>query len=204
MLYISNKLKIIIIILIFIYQKFIGQEFINFRHEQKQKIDSIESMYQDVKRLKLYSLLPSLSYSPVNNNVNVGVDLQRYITYFQQNQRNKIELQKLKLTFNSDLDKTIQDFRNEYWQLKNEYIIFLQDVELIKLSREIAELKEEQFKKNKINLEDLLSARSNYQIKLKSVSSKKIYLIQKIKEFSIKTKSSLFESELVVLDFFSN
>ncbi len=199
--YKNKKLKKIIIFCIFFYQKNLSQDFKNYKIDQKQKIDSIESMYKDVKRLKFYSLLPSVSYSPLNNGFNVGVDLQRYITYIQQNQRNKIELQRLKLNFNSELDKTIQEFRNEYWQLKNEFIIYLQEIELIKLYKEIADLKEAQFKNNKINLEDLLTARSNYQVKLKAVEGKKIYLNQKIQEFSIKTKSSLFDSELNVLIF---
>ncbi len=167
---------------------------IQYKKNELLKIDSLVNSYQEKSNFRWLNLLTNVNYhyNPVTaqNYVSIGISLNSYANYYQQKQRNKIELLKVENALKEKLD-------NNLVRLENEYLKILAEIDLIKLSvdnfmlnRELLQLYNEQYKNNKINLEKWLIHKQNYENKRAVIINKINALIIKIKHFYSKTKNS--------------
>lgn len=142
------------------------------------------------------ALLPSVNYDFLSNNFNVGVSISNLSNFYQNKQRNKIELEKLKF-------QLIEKKENDLLKLEEEYELILDTYEVLKLeldnttlTKEIFNLKKAQYENNKITLEDWLNVRKNAQDRNLVILAKRKNLISKMKQFEIKIKSPCYKKEI--------
>jgi hypothetical protein len=163
---------------------------------QSQKIDSLISFNTDKNKLQYLAVLPSINYNFLDNNFNVGLSLSNLANFYQNKQRNKIELEKLKF-------QLIEKKENDIFELQKEYELILDTYEVLKLeldnttlTKEIFNLKKAQYENNKITLEDWLNVQKNNQDRNLVILAKRKNLISKMKHFEVKIKSSCYKKEL--------
>ena len=170
--------------------------FYEVEKKQRQKIDSLISFNTDKNKLQYLALLPSVNYDFLSNNFNVGVSISNLSNFYQNKQRNKIELEKLKF-------QLIEKKENDLLKLEEEYELILDTYEVLKLeldnttlTKEIFNLKKAQYENNKITLEDWLNVRKNAQDRNLVILAKRKNLISKMKQFEIKIKSPCYKKEI--------
>jgi uncharacterized protein (DUF927 family) len=155
-------------------------------------------------KYKYLALMPSVSYDVINSSFNVGVNVANLSNYFQQKQRTKIELEKLRF-------QLLQQQQNEIENLGNKYELLINDFEFLKieiqnnvLDQELFNLKKAQYDNNKINLEEWLNIQKNHQNASLLLFAKRKNLITRMKQFQLKIKNSCLEQELNFLSLLSN
>jgi len=199
-----KKTKIIFLILISHFSNdIISQDsiFYNFKKLQLQKIDSVINFNTEKNKYKYLALMPSISYDALNSSVNVGVSISNLSNYFQQKQRNKIELEKLRFQLLEKQEKEIENLTNKYELLLNEFDFVKIEIQNSKIEDEIFNLKKEQYDHNKLTLEEWLMIQKNYQNASLLIFTKRKNLITKMKQFELKTKNSCFTQELKALSY---
>ena len=179
---------------------FIGQNSNPYFNEldkiKSQKIDSLISFNTDKNKLKYLALLPSVNYDFLNNKFNLGISISNLSNFYQNKQRNKIELERLKF-------QLLEKKENYFFQLEKEYELIQDTYELLSLelnnttlTTEIFNLKKAQYENNKINLEEWLNVQKNHQDRNLVIFAKRKSLISKMKQFQVKIRSEIFKIEL--------
>lgn len=163
---------------------------------KNKKIDSLISFNTDKNKLQYLAVLPSINYDFLEKTFNVGISLSNLSNFYQNKQRNKIELEKLKF-------QLIEKKENDLFELQKEYELILDTYEVLKLeldnttlTKEIFNLKKAQYENNKITLEDWLNVQKNNQDRNLVILAKRKNLISKMKQFEVKIKSPCFKKEL--------
>lgn len=170
--------------------------FYNFKKLQLQKIDSVVNFNTEKNKYKYLALMPSVSYDPLNSSFNIGISISNLSNYFQQKQRNKIELEKLRFQLLEKQENEIENLKNKYELLMNEFDFVKIEIENSKLNEEIFNLKKAQYENNKINLEEWLNLQKEHQNASLLLFAKSKNLITKMQQFEIKAKNSCFRQEL--------
>ena len=166
---------------------------------KSQKIDSLMNFKLDKNKLQYLAVLPSLNYNFVDKNFNVGISLSNLSNFYQNKQRNKIELERLKLQLNEKKENDMLQLEEAFESIKDEYDILKLEIENTTLTTEIFNLKKKQYENNKITLEDWLNVQKSHQERNLVVVMKRKSLTSKMKHFEAKTKSECFKKEIEYL-----
>lgn len=166
---------------------------------QNQKIDSLINFNTDKDKLQYLALLPSINYNFLDNNFNVGISLSNLSNYYQNKQRNKIELEKLRFQLTEKKENDLFELEKEYELIQDTYEILKLELDNSSLTKEIFNLKKAQYENNKITLEDWLNVQKNNQDRNLVIFAKHKNLISKMKQFEVKIKNPCFKKELEYL-----
>jgi hypothetical protein len=166
---------------------------------QSQKIDSLISFNTDKNKLQYLALLPSLNYNFLESNLSVGISISNLSNFYQNKQRNKIELERLKLQLNEKKENDIFDLETEYELILDTYEILRLELDNTTLTKEIFNLKKAQYENNKITLEEWLNVQKNFQDRNLVILAKRKNLSSKMKHFEVKIKSHCFKNEIEYL-----
>lgn len=186
---------------LFIYTAFVyGQSnnplFVKIDEAKTQRIDSLIKFNTDENKLQYLAVLPSVSYNFFEKTFNVGISLSNLSTFYQNKQRNKIELERLKFQLNEKKDNDLLSLENEYSLILDTYEILKLELDNTTLTKEIFNLKKEQYENNKITLEDWLNLQKNQQDRNLAILAKRKNLISKMKQFEKRLKNPCFKNEL--------
>jgi hypothetical protein len=163
---------------------------------KSQKIDSLISFNSDKNKLQYLALLPSLNYNFLESNFSVGISISNLSNFYQNKQRNKIELERLKLQLNEKKDNDLFKLETEYELILDTYEILNLELENTTLTTEIFNLKKAQYENNKITLEDWLNVQKNFQDRNLVIFAKRKNISSKMKRFEAKIKSPCFKKEI--------
>lgn len=164
-----------------------------------QKIDSLIGFNADKNKLQYLAILPSVNYNFLDNTFNLGISLSNLSTFYQNRQRNKIELDKLKFQLIEKKENELLALEKEYELLIDSYDILKLELSNSSLTNEIFHLKKAQYENNKINLEDWLNVQKNYQDRKIAIFAKGKSIISKMKQFEVKIKAACFTNEITFL-----
>lgn len=167
---------------------------------KNQKIDSLIGFNTDKNKLEYLAVLPSINYNFLDNTFSVGISLSNLANFYQNKQRNKIELEKLKFQLTEKKENDLFELEKEYELIQDTYEILKLELDNTTLTKEIFNLKKAQYENNKITLEDWLNVQKNFQDRNLVLFAKRKNLISKMKQFEIKVKSSCFLQELKYLE----
>ena len=142
------------------------------------------------------ALLPSLNYNFIESNFSVGISISNLSTFYQNKQRNKIELERLKFQLIEKKENDLLKLEEEYELIQDTYEVLKLELDNTTLTKEIFNLKKAQYENNKITLEDWLSVRKNAQDRNLVILAKRKNLISKMKQFEIKIKSPCYKKEI--------
>ena len=161
-----------------------------------QQIDSLINFNADKNKLQYLALLPAINYNFLENNFNVGISISNLSTFYQNKQRNKIELERLKLQLTEKKDNDLIKLQEEYELILDTYEVLKLELQNTTLTTEIFNLKKAQYENNKITLEDWLNVRKNAQDRDLVILTKRKSLISKMKHYELKIKSNCFKNEI--------
>jgi len=166
---------------------------------QSQKIDSLIRFNSDKNKLQYLALLPSLNYDFLESNFSVGISISNLSNFYQNKQRNKVELERLKLQLTEKKENDIFKLETEYQLIQDTYEILSLELDNTTLTQEIFNLKKAQYENNKINLEEWLNVQKNFQDRNLVILAKRKNLISKMKQFEVKVKSPCYKEEIEYL-----
>jgi hypothetical protein len=178
--------------------------FHNFKKIELHKIDSVVNFNTEKNKYKYLALMPSVSYDVLNSSFNVGVNVANLSNYFQQKQRTKIELEKLRFQLLQQQQDEIENLGNKYELLINDFEFLKIEIQNSVLDQELFNLKKAQYDNNKINLEEWLNIQKNHQNASLLLFAKRKNLMTRMKQFQLKIKNSCLEQELNFLSLLSN
>jgi hypothetical protein len=171
---------------------------------QNQKIDSLISFNTDKNKLQYLALLPSLNYNFLESNFSVGISISNLSSFYQNKQRNKVELERLKFQLTEKKENDLLALEKEYELILDTYEVLSLELDNTALTKEIFNLKKAQYENNKITLEDWLNVQKNNQDRNLVILAKRKNLISKMKQFEIKVKKSCFKKEIEYLSITTN
>lgn len=171
---------------------------------QNQKIDSLINFNTDKNKLQYLAVLPSVNYNFLDNTFNLGISLSNLSTFYQNKQRNKVELERLKFQLTEKKENDLLALEKEYELILDTYEVLSLELDNTTLTKEIFNLKKAQYENNKITLEDWLNVQKNNQDRNLVILAKRKNLISKMKQFEIKVKNSCFKKEIEYLSITTN
>ena len=166
---------------------------------KSQKIDSLINFNADKNKLQYLALLPSLNYNFLESNFSVGISISNLSNYYQNKQRNKIELERLKFQLEEKKENDLFKLEKDYELILDTYDILKLELDNTTLTKEIFNLKKAQYENNKINLEDWLNVQKNAQDRNLVILAKRKSIITKMRQFEVRIKSECFKKELEYL-----
>lgn len=160
----------------------------HYKQQQKQQIDTLINYAKTKHSSAWLNLLPTVNYDIDRSNVNLSISLANFSNYYQQKQRNKIELAKLQQTLEIKLENKLIQLENEYLTLQLE--VKLQEADYINSESELTYilLKKEQFIHHELILEDWLKIKQTYTQKLYKHRAAMENLQLQIQQFQNKLK----------------
>lgn len=173
--------------------------FIDLENNRNQKIDSLINLNTDKNKLQYLALLPSVNYNFLENNLSVGVSISNLANFYQNKQRNKIELERLRFQLTEKKENDLFLLEKEYELIQDTYEILKMELDNTKLTIELFNLKKSQYDNNKITLEEWLNVQKSNQDRIIFIVAKSKNLTSKMKQFEVKIKSSCFKQELEYL-----
>ena len=166
---------------------------------KNQKIDSLIGFHTDKNKLEYLAVLPSINYDFLDNTFNVGISLSNLANFYQNKQRNKIELERLKFQLTEKKENDLFELEKEYELIRDTYEVLKLELDNTTLTIEIFNLKKAQYENNKITLEEWLNVQKNHQDRNLVIFAKRKSLVSKMKQFEVKVKNSCFLQELKYL-----
>ena len=160
------------------------------------KIDSLVNFNADKNKLQFLALLPSINYNLADNSFNVGISVSNLGNYYQNKQRNKIELERLRFQLSEYKERSLLILDKEYELLLDTYDLIKMELDNAALTDDIYNLKKAQYDNNKINLEEWLNVQKNYQEKKTLLIYKRKNLISKMELFEKKIESNCFDNQI--------
>lgn len=168
------------------------------KHKNK-KIDSLISFNSDRNKLEYLAVLPSVNYNFFDNTFNVGISLSNLANFYQNKQRNKIELERLRFQLSEKKENELIELEKEYELIQDTYEVLKLELDNTTLTKEIFNLKKAQYDNNKITLEEWLNVQKNNQDRTILLFAKRKNLISKMKQYEVKIKNSCFKEQLEYL-----
>ena len=166
---------------------------------KNQKIDSIISFTTDKNKLEYLAVLPTVDYNFLDKTFNVGVSLSNLATFYQNKQRNKIELERLKFQLTEKKENDLLALEKEYELIRDTYEVLKLELDNTTLTKEIFNLKKAQYENNKITLEEWLNIQKYDQDRNILILAKIRSISSKMKLFEMKVKNACFTEELKYL-----
>ena len=184
---------------IFIFAQNKNPLFTTVEKIKSQKIDSLISFNTDKNKLQYLALLPSLNYNFLESNFSVGISISNLSNFYQNKQRNKVELERLKLQLTEKKDNDLFELETEYELILDTYEILKLELDNTTLTKEIFNLKKAQYENNKITLEEWLNVQKNFQERNLVILAKQKNLSSKMSRFELKIKSPCFKEQIEFL-----
>ena len=184
---------------IFIFAQNKNPLFTTVEKIKSQKIDSLISFNTDKNKLQYLALLPSLNYNFLESNFSVGISISNLSNFYQNKQRNKVELERLKLQLTEKKDNDLFELETEYELILDTYEILKLELDNTTLTKEIFNLKKAQYENNKITLEEWLNVQKNFQERNLVILAKQKNLNSKMRRFELKIKSPCFKEQIEFL-----
>lgn len=166
---------------------------------KSNKIDSIINLNQDKNKLLYLALAPNINYNMIDKSFNIGFSISNLSSYFLTKQRNKIELERLKMQLIENKENTLFLLEKEYETIQDNYDVLKMELENTTLTLEIFNLKKAQYDKNKITLEEWLNVQKNYNDKKIILFARTKNLISRMVFFEKKIKKDCFKNEITFL-----
>lgn len=167
---------------------------------KSQRIDSLINFNSDKSKLEYLAVLPSVNYNFFDNTFNVGISLSNLANFYQNKQRNKIELERLRFQLSEKKENELIELEKEYELIQDTYEVLKLELDNTTLTKEIFNLKKAQYDNNKITLEEWLNVQKSNQDRNVLIFAKRKNLISKMKQFQVKIKNPCFKNELEYLE----
>jgi hypothetical protein len=164
-----------------------------------KKIDSTISTFENQQKKTWLNLLPNLNYDLQNQSFNVGVSLNSFANFYQQKQRNKIELAKYKHSLLEKLDRNLESIELKNEDFKIDFLIAKNKIELFEIDFDLFQISSGKYENNEISSEDFLRFKQSYLSKKNSLKTAVLRLQLKAKRISLKTKNNTLEDSIGVL-----
>jgi hypothetical protein len=187
----SSCLGVLLLCLV-VHARSFGQE--SYKVENLKKIDSIVNSYKLKNKYRYLNLLPNVSYDAFNNAFNVGFSLTGLANYYQQKQRNKIQLAQLENRLKEKLDNDIDKINLEIQEFHYDLIILENEVELFKIDADLFKITQGKYNNKEITTEEYLKLKRSY-LKAKHILKSKTFKLH-LKADAIKQKTG--DNKLVV------
>lgn len=154
-----------------------SQSIEDFKKVELKKIDTLLSLHKDRKSLVWLNLIPNISYNyqPIldRNFISASLNLSSLASYFQTKKRNQVEVSKLKLLLNEKLENNVNSLYKDLEEIQRDSILIALEEENFNLSKELFDLKKQQYERDKITLENWLQIQQNHQSKVINLKAKK-------------------------------
>jgi hypothetical protein len=171
----------------------------SFKESLKIKNDSIIQSFKDSDKGKILNLLPQVSYDALNNSFNVGFSLNGLANFYQQKQRNKIELAKLESILADRMEKEVDKLEIKTEQFKIDYLLLANKIELFKYDFDLFQISKGKYENKEITSEEFLKLKQSYLIKKNSLKTDVLKLNIKALAIAQKTKSDTLQMSLNIL-----
>ena len=171
-----------------------------FYQNKLHEIDSIIAIHENEKQKKWLNLLPNLNYDLKNQTFNVGVSLNSFASFYQQKQRNKIEVAKLKQTLvmklDSDLNNLNLDLDMFYFQLEN----LKSKIEIFKIEDDLFKISTGKYRNSEITIENFLELKKDYLSKKLNINQELFKLKYSAAKIETKAKNINLKDSITPLD----
>ena len=161
----------------------------DFENIQKNKNDSILIFFKNQKKKSWLNILPNFNYDLKNQSFNVGISLNSFASFYQQKQRNKIEVEKLKnileTKLNNNLDKLNLELEKFYFDCEN----LKNKIEIFKIDSKLFQITKGKYKNSEIPTENFLQLKKAFLINKKHLFSELFKLKYSAKKIVLKTKN---------------
>ena len=133
-----------------------------YKQEQLQKIDSTVNSYKLKDKYKYLNLLPNVSYDAFNNAFNVGFSLTGLANYYQQRQRNKIELAQLENRLKERLENDIEKINLEVEVFLLDCDMLKSEIDLFEIDHDLFTITKGKYDNKEITTEEYLKLKRSY------------------------------------------
>jgi hypothetical protein len=164
-----------------------------------QKIDSIILLHKIEQKKPWLNLLPNINYDFQNQSVNIGISLNTFSNFYQQKERNKIELAKYENSLKERLYNDLEKINLEIEKFKIEKIVLAYNFNLFKIDFDLFQISKGKYSNNEITSEDFLKLKKNYISKKNSLKTNVLKLKLKAFKIALKTKSDTLQVSLNIL-----
>lgn len=171
----------------------------SFKIDREAKNDSIIKSFENSNKGKVLNLLPNISYDALNNSFNVGFSLNGLANFYQQKQRNKIELAKLEQVLDDRLQRDLDALELKKEAFTVDYMLLENKIELFKMDFDLFQISKGKYENNEITSEEYIKLKKSYLTGKNSLKTGVLRL--KIKALAIeqKTKSDALGASLEIL-----
>lgn len=170
-----------------------------FENSQKKKIDSTINYYSKNQKSIWLNLLPSFNYDLQNQTFNVGISLNSLAQFYQQKQRNKIEIAKLQQVLitklNNNLDKLNLEIEKFYFQYQN----LQSKLEIFKIDFNLFLITQGKYNNSEITTEQYFKLKKSYLTNKKSLDNEFFKLKYSAQKIKLKSKNQKFLDTIFVL-----
>lgn len=170
-----------------------------YKEKGLQKIDSTISTYENRQKKSWLNLLPNLNYDLKNQSFNIGISLNSFANFYQQKQRNKIELAKYKHSLIEKLDRDFESIQLKIESFKIDFIMLKYKIELFEIDFNLFQISLGKYQNSEISSEDFLKFKQSYLNKKNGLKTSVLKLKLKAKRIAFKTKSDSLDLSLKVL-----
>lgn len=171
----------------------------DFEKFEKEKIDSTVSLYKNQQSKIWLNLLPSLNYDMRNQSVNVGISLNSFAGFYQQKQRNKIELAKYEHSLNEKLNRDLENLQLKIENFQIDFTVLKNSINLFQIDYDLFQISTGKYKNNEITSEEFLKLKLAFLQKQNSLKTNVLRLQLRLKQISIKTKNDFLEKSFFSL-----
>ena len=158
------------LIAIILFSSFLGySQIIDYKKSLEIKNDNVIKKFEQKNNLKWLSILPSFNYDIDNQSFNVGISFSNFSRYYQQKQRNKIELKKLEASLQEASARKVSNLEELIFDFESKYNIIVLDTSLLGTSRQLFQITHGKYINQEIPIEDFLKAKISISTKYKSL-----------------------------------
>jgi hypothetical protein len=162
--------KVLTFCLLFFIKSTIFSQNLIFRKDSK-KIDSILQNHKNKQKKEWLNFLPNFNYDIKNNSVNIGFSLSSFSNFYQQKQRNQIELEKLRQILISNSENKIKIYNSKIIDFNFQIKILENKIEVFKIEKKLFEISEGKYKNNEITTEDFLKLKKSFLININNLKT---------------------------------
>lgn len=171
----------------------------DFENSQKIKIDSTINFYSNQQKKSWLNLLPSFNYNLKNQSFNVGISLNSFAQFYQQKQRNKIEVAKLEQTLNTRFETKLEKLNLSIEKFFFDYEILKNKIEIFKVDFDLFHITKGKYTNSEITTEQFLQHKKTFLINKKHLKSEFFKLQFSAKKINIISKNTSILDSIIVL-----
>ena len=171
----------------------------DFEKSEKIKIDSITNTFKNQQKKIWLNLLPNFNYDFQNSSFNIGISLNSFASFYQQKQRNKIELLKLQTSLESKFESKIDKLELEIDKYYSQFEGLQNKIEIFQIDHDLFHISKGKYQNSEIPTEKFYELKRAYLINkntLKSEFFKLKYIAKKIQQ---KSKNTTLLDSIIVL-----